>query len=98
MHGIQVHMYFPATILSPGLEEENKSKPQLTKDIEGTDEGLTPEACAQHLLRGVERNEFSITDGLVGLLLRVSSGGCAPGNNFLLDSIFMLPSLSLIHI
>ena len=74
MYGIQVHMYFPATILSPGLEEENKTKPALTLEIEGQDEGLSPEACAQHLLRGVESHEFSITDGIIGLCLRVASG------------------------
>ena len=92
MYGIQVHMYFPATILSPGLEEENKTKPALTLEIEGQDEGLSPEACAQHLLRGVESHEFSITDGIIGLCLRVSSGGCAPGNRLLFDSILMVPA------
>ena len=84
--------YFPATILSPGLEEENKTKPALTLEIEGQDEGLSPEACAQHLLRGVESHEFSITDGIIGLCLRISSGGCAPGNRLLFDSILMVPA------
>lgn len=92
LYGIQVHMYFPATILSPGLKEENKTKPALTLEIEGQDEGLSPEACAQHLLRGVESHEFSITDGIIGQFLRISSGGCAPGNHFLFDSILMVPA------
>ena len=87
-----MHTYFPATILSPGLEEENKTKPAVTLKIEGDDEGLTPEACAECLIRGVERNEFSITDGIIGTILRISSNGCAPGNNLLLDSVLMLPS------
>lgn len=91
MYGIQVHTYFPATILSPGLEEENKTKPAVTLEIEGDDEGLTPEACAKCLLWGLERGEFSITDGLIGKVLRISSGGCAPGNDLLMDTILMLP-------
>lgn len=52
LYGISVHAYFPATILSPGLEEENKTKPKITLDVEGTDEGLTPAQCAKGLLKG----------------------------------------------
>lgn len=52
LYQIGVHAYFPATILSPGFEEEEKCKPQLTKDIEGADEGLTPEQCAERLVKG----------------------------------------------
>lgn len=85
--GISVHTYFPATIYSPGLEQENKTKPDITKAIEGADEGLTPEQCAVALLNGIERNQFFITDGLVGNLLRVSSHGCAPGNGLFLDGL-----------
>lgn len=52
LYGISVHAYFPATIFSPGLEEENKTKPKITKEIEGADEGLTPEQCAKGLIKG----------------------------------------------
>jgi 3-dehydrosphinganine reductase len=52
LYKINVHCYFPATIYSPGFEEEQKSKPELTKIIEGADEGLTPEQCALRLVRG----------------------------------------------
>jgi 3-dehydrosphinganine reductase len=33
--GISVHIYFPGSILTPGFEEEQKSKPQITKEIDG---------------------------------------------------------------
>ncbi|WFD22093.1 hypothetical protein MEQU1_000755 [Malassezia equina] len=92
LHGIQVHCYFPATILSPGFEEENKTKPSLTKEIEGTDEGQTPEQCAAHLLRGIERHYFSVTDGLIGSWMRIASNGCAPGQDWLSDSLLLLPA------
>lgn len=52
LYGIDVHCFFPSGILSPGFDEENKTKPQLTKTIEGADEPSTPEACAGYLLRG----------------------------------------------
>ena len=92
MHGIQVHSYFPATILSPGFEEENKTKPSLTKEIEGTDEGQAPEQCAAHLLRGIEQNYFNVTDCLIGSFMRIASGGCAPGQGWLADSLLLLPA------
>ncbi|WFD26515.1 hypothetical protein MNAN1_001498 [Malassezia nana] len=92
LHGIDVHAYFPATILSPGFEEENKTKPSLTKEIEGTDEGQTPEQCAAHLLRGIERHQFSVTDGVIGYFMRIASGGCAPGHGWLGDTLLLLPA------
>ena len=52
LYGISVHAYFPATILSPGFEEENKTKPKITLEIEGADEGLTPAQCAKGLIKG----------------------------------------------
>lgn len=53
LYDIDIHAYFPGTILSPGFEEENKTKPELTKKLEGGDsEGQTPEQCARGLLKG----------------------------------------------
>lgn len=52
LYGISVHAYFPGTILSPGLEEENKTKPKITLEIEGQDDGLTPAQCAKGLIKG----------------------------------------------
>lgn len=92
LYGIQVHSYFPATILSPGFEEENKTKPSLTKEIEGTDEGQTPEQCAMHLLQGIDQNYFSVTDCLIGSFMRIASGGCAPGQSWFTDSFLLLPA------
>lgn len=53
LYGITVHAYFPATILSPGLDLENKTKPELCKKIEGDSSDMTPEACAAALVKGM---------------------------------------------
>ncbi|KAK0547297.1 3-dehydrosphinganine reductase [Tilletia horrida] len=83
LYNIDVHAYFPSTILSPGFEEENKTKPAITREIEGVDEGLTPEACAKGLLRGVQKAQFLITtDFLAELFRSTSAGGATPGNGF----------------
>lgn len=92
LYGLQVHCYCPATILSPGFDEEQKTKPQVTKDIEEGDEQKTPAQCAVHLLRGVERGRFLITDGLVGSLLRVTTSGSAPGHGVLVDTLLAVPA------
>lgn len=48
-----MHCYFPGTILSPGYEAENLTKPKLTKTLEGgPEEGSTPRQCAVGLLKG----------------------------------------------
>ncbi|EPQ30953.1 uncharacterized protein PFL1_01142 [Pseudozyma flocculosa PF-1] len=87
LYGIDVHAYFPATILSPGFDEENKTKPKITRDIEGADEGLTPEQCAKKLVRGLQANNFFITSDTVTDLFRSSALGSAPTNNVVLDRI-----------
>lgn len=52
LYGIDVHLFLPATIFSPGFENEQKLKPDITKKIEGPDEGLTPDQVAKELIKG----------------------------------------------
>ena len=52
MYGIDVHILFPGTIMSPGLIEENKTKPKITLKLEETDVGTAPEKVAEHFLNG----------------------------------------------
>ena len=53
LYDIGVQIFFPPTIYSPGYENENKSKPDVVKEIEGTDDGLTPDQAAVGMLKGV---------------------------------------------
>ena len=52
LYDIGVQIFFPPTIYSPGYENENKSKPDVVKEIEGTDDGLTPDQAALGMLKG----------------------------------------------
>lgn len=52
LYDIGVQIFFPPTIYSPGYENENKTKPDVVKKIEGTDDGLTPEQAAEGMLKG----------------------------------------------
>lgn len=84
-----MHVFFPATIFSPGFETENLTKPDVCKRIEGPDEGCTPDQCAKALIRGVERGEFQITYEPVGNMLR-NSRGIVPRNNLIIDTFWGL--------
>lgn len=53
LYDIKPHIFFPPTMYTPGYEEENMTKPAITLKIEETDDGLTPEAAAKALLRGM---------------------------------------------
>lgn len=50
LYGIDVHIYYPCTIYSPGYIEENKAKPAVTLKLEETDSGITPDQAAQGIL------------------------------------------------
>jgi len=52
LYNIDVHIYFPATMYTPGYDEENKTKPEIVRKIESTDEGVTPDQAAQALYKG----------------------------------------------
>jgi 3-dehydrosphinganine reductase len=52
LYDISVHIFFPCTMETPGYEEEEKLKPEITKKIEETDDGLTPEQAAAAMYRG----------------------------------------------
>lgn len=72
---------------TPGFDEENKTKPAITRKIESTDEGLTAEQAAQGLFKGVENGDFHITADLITSLFRASTRGCSPRGNTLFDIV-----------
>jgi hypothetical protein len=52
LYGIDVHIFFPPTMFTPGYEAENKTKPKITLDIEGTDDGLSADQAALGMFKG----------------------------------------------
>jgi 3-dehydrosphinganine reductase len=53
LYDIDVQVFAPCTMYSPGYENEQRSKPTITKKIEESDEGLSPEQAARAMLAGV---------------------------------------------
>ncbi|KAH7106515.1 oxidoreductase [Auriculariales sp. MPI-PUGE-AT-0066] len=88
LYGIDVQMYFPSTIYSPGYENENKTKPEIVLKIEERDVGDTPEVCARIMLKGVAAGNAHITGDFNGHVFRVATRGAVPWNNFFVDIVY----------
>ncbi|KAG1751848.1 hypothetical protein EDB19DRAFT_1674042 [Suillus lakei] len=88
LYGIDIHIFFPPTMYTPGFDEEKKTKPAITKRIESIDKGLTAEQAAAGLLAGVENGHAHITADLITSILRASTRGATPRSNGALDFAF----------
>ena len=62
---IDVHIYLPGSIETPGYLEEQKTKPEVSKFIEGQTKPEDPDVLASKLIRGLELNYFAITTDFV---------------------------------
>lgn len=68
---IRTHTVFPGTIFSEGYEKENLIKPAITKKLEESDGGQTPEQVAAASVKGLERGEELITtNGILGVAMK----------------------------
>ncbi|KAL7747906.1 3-dehydrosphinganine reductase [Sorochytrium milnesiophthora] len=82
---IDVHMYFPGNIDSPGYVEENKVKPEITKKIEGVSDALAPAVTAKAMIAGLKSKKFQITSDFITDLARAGTIGASPASNAFLD-------------
>jgi len=98
LYGISTHIFFPSTMYTPGYEEENKTKPSITLQIESTDGGLTAEQAAESLFKGVERGDFHITADLITNMFKASSRGNAPRGNWIVDTLLDIVALVAVPI
>ncbi|KAF9396272.1 3-dehydrosphinganine reductase, partial [Mortierella sp. AD011] len=80
MYGIGIHIYYAGTMFSPGYENENLTKPLVTRDIEGT-KGLTSEEAAKGLFAGLRKGYFGVTTDFDTDFLRISARGVTPMSN-----------------
>ncbi|KAF8926348.1 3-dehydrosphinganine reductase [Dissophora ornata] len=89
MYGIGTHIYYPGTMFSPGYENENLTKPLVTREIEGTS-GSTSEEAAKGLFKNLRRGYFAVTTDFDTNFLRVSSKGVTPYANIGFDYLLGL--------
>jgi 3-dehydrosphinganine reductase len=98
LYGVDVQLFSPPTIYTPGYEEENRTKPAIVLKLEERDEGVQPEKCAQWMLHGIKKGHPHITGDFINTVLRTSMRGAAEPNNSFIDfiyeciGVFALPS------
>src|SRR5436190_18145123 len=73
LYDIDIHCIFPANILSPGFQEEGKTKPEITRIFEGTAGVETAETVSGRFITRLERGHKHITYEFVGSMVKVVS-------------------------
>ena len=84
---VKVHVVCPGTITSPGLERENKTKPDVTLELEKGDPALSPEAVAEKSISGLQAGNYLVTVSPLGDLMRCGAMGASPRNNWFFDTV-----------
>jgi len=88
LYGITVQMFFPNTMLTPGYEEECKTRPKITSKIEDGDQPSTAEEAAKAMVDGVQKGLAHITCDFLTSLFRASSRGSTPHSNYIIDGVY----------
>jgi 3-dehydrosphinganine reductase len=84
---VKIHTVFPGTIDSPGLVEEEKTKPEITKILEADDPIQSEETVASKSIKGLENGEFLVVVNWLTYAMRACAWGGSVRNNWFLDTI-----------
>lgn len=84
---VAINMIAPATILSPGEQNENLTKPDVTKKLEEMDPKQTELEAATAAINGLEAGNYSSATTWLGDLMRMSSMGSAKRDNLVKDTM-----------
>ena len=83
---VKIHTVFPGTILSPGFDNENRTKPAITFLLEESDPEQTPDQVAKNSITGLENGDYLVTVGLLGAAMRGCAWGGSARNNWITDT------------
>lgn len=86
---VKIHVVYPGTILSPGFEMEQQSKPEITMQLEKDDPKQTPDEVARKAIVGLEAGNYMVTVGLLGSAMRWGALGTSMRNNKLVDTLMV---------
>lgn len=77
-YNINVHTVFPGNFASEGFAEEEKTKPEITKQIEGPSNAVSVESCTNTVLWFLDRGYETIFTDVIGWILSCSMLGFSP--------------------
>lgn len=84
---VKIHLVCPGTILSPGLDEENKTKHPVTKILEEGDLSQTEDEVAAASFRALEKGKYLIATQILGQVMRAGALGGSPRDNWFVDTV-----------
>ena len=86
---IRNHIVLPGSILTPGFENENKTKHPVTKILEEGDPQQTADEVAAAAIKGLEKGRYMITTQMLGHAMRAGMMGGSPRNGWgIVDTLF----------
>lgn len=84
---VKIHTVFPMGILTPGFDNEQKIKSDLTKMLEEADKPQTAQEVAQIAINALERGQYLITTMFVGHIMKGTALGPSPRNSIVGDTL-----------
>lgn len=86
---VAINMISPATITSPGEQNENLTKPAVTKKMEEADSKQSELEAATAAIKGLEAGNYSTATSFIADLMRMSSMGSSARDNIVKDTLGM---------
>ncbi|CAH8361558.1 unnamed protein product [Eruca vesicaria subsp. sativa] len=79
---IHVTLVFPPDTDTPGFEEEQKSRPEVTAIIAASSGSMKTEEVARKALDGIKAGKFTVSCNFEGFLLALATTGMSPQRSF----------------
>lgn len=77
-HNVKVECVFPGNIDTEGFENEEKTKPAITKKIEGPSDVMDPDQCARLILGRLDAGQQMVHTDTIGWVLNAIMLGSSP--------------------
>lgn len=84
---IKIHTLFGGSIQTPGLDQENKIKHPVTKQLEEGDPIQSEDEVAAIAVRSLEKGHQLVTTQYLASAMRASALGGSPRNSWILDTV-----------
>lgn len=79
---IHVTLVFPPDTDTPGFEEEQKSRPEVTSIIAASSGSMKTEEVARRAMEGIKAGKFTVSCNFEGFLLALATTGMSPQRSF----------------
>ncbi|GAB2275383.1 hypothetical protein Dimus_010143 [Dionaea muscipula] len=86
-HDVYVSLIFPPDTETPGLIQDRRCRPHITKFICASSSTMTADEVAKISINGIKRGRFVVICNLFGFLLSITTAGCCPQTSYVMTFI-----------